>query len=165
MIQYMALSLMNFSFLWGFMHVGFILGLERGAYVVLYLIILTELSDNFHLGFSRFWHRWKIADKISGHRSVEGLLFAMALTLLLAWGLRHLLPVRTEIFWATSAFVVVFGGALGDLVMNVIRRDLGIKVTDVFILGRSDYLSRFDRLIFVAPIFYHVMAFLEGPAL
>src|SRR5690606_24700161 len=83
MIQYMSLSLMNFSFLWGFMHIGFILNLENGAYVVIYLIILTELSDNFHLGFSRFFHRWKIADRISSRRSVEGFMLSLILTLLI----------------------------------------------------------------------------------
>ncbi len=161
MIQYIALTLLNFSFLWAFLHLGFIYNLEGGAFMLIYIIILTEVCDNFFLGFSRFFNRIKLASKITVKRSFEGFIASFVFTLLLAWGMRHLLPVRTEAYWMTAGLIAVFFGGLGDVTMAVIRRDLGIKNTGAFILGRSDFLSRLDRLIFVAPIFYLAMSYFQ----
>jgi phosphatidate cytidylyltransferase len=46
--------------------------------------------------------------------------------------------------------------------MTVIRRDAGIKVVGLFILGRGDFLDRMDRLIFVAPIYFYVISLMNS---
>jgi phosphatidate cytidylyltransferase len=161
MIQYVALTLLCFCFLgWSFMHLGWIWKLERGPYMVIYLIILTEVCDNMYLLLSRHIGKIKLFSKISPRRSLEAGLIAFGLTIALAWALRHLLPVRTEIFWVSAGLVAALGGSLGDLVLSVIRRDLGIKDAGPFIIGRGDLLTIMDRMIFVAPIFYYVMVYL-----
>jgi phosphatidate cytidylyltransferase len=162
MIQYLALALMCFSFLgWAFMHLGFIWQLEKGPYMVIYLIILTEVCDNLYLMLSRHIGKVKLFHRISPKRSLEAGLIAFGLTLVLAWGLRHLLPERSEIFWICAGLTAALGGSLGDLVLSVIRRDLGIKDVGPFIIGRGDLLTIMDRMIFVAPIFYYVMWYLQ----
>lgn len=159
MIQYLSLTLMCFSFLgWAFMHLAWIWKLQNGPFLVIYLIILTEVCDNLYLSLSRHFGKIKLFSKISPRRNLEAGLLALALTLLLAWSLRHLLPIRKEIYWIASGLVAALGGSLGDLVLSVIRRDLGIKDVGPFIIGRGDLLSIMDRMIFVAPIFYYVMA-------
>ena len=85
---------------------------------------------------------------------------AFFITILLAWGMRHLMPYRTPPFWIVSGAIAAFAGALGDLVLTVIRRDLGIKQVGAFIIGRGDFLRRVDRLIFVAPIYYYAMKYM-----
>ncbi len=158
MIQYLALTLMCFSFLgWGFMHLGWIWQLDRGPYMVIYILILTEVCDNLYLSLSRHFGKVRLFSRISPKRNLEAGLIAFSLTLILAWGLRHLLPVRSETFWIASGLVAALGGSLGDLVLSVIRRDLGIKDVGPFIIGRGDFLTIMDRLIFVAPIYYYVM--------
>lgn len=162
MIQYVCLTLLGFSFLgWSFMHLGWIWDLDGGPYMVLCLIILTELCDNIHLSLSRHIGKIKLFSRISPKRNLEAGLIAFALTLIFAWGLRHLLPVRSEIFWLATGTVAALGGSLGDLVLSVIRRDLGIKDVGPFIIGRGDLLTIMDRMIFVAPIFYYAMWYLE----
>lgn len=161
MIQYIALSLICFSFLgWSFMHLGWIWKLERGPFMVIYLIILTEVCDNMYLLLSRNIGSIKMFSRISPRRNLEAGLIAFALTIGLAWALRHLLPVRTEVYWISAGLVAALGGSLGDLTLSVIRRDLGIKDVGPFIIGRGDLLTIMDRLIFVAPIFYYVMVYL-----
>jgi phosphatidate cytidylyltransferase len=158
MIQYLSLTLMCFSFLgWAFMHLGWIWQLPRGPYMVIYILILTEVCDNMYLTLSRQFGKVKLFARISPKRNLEAGLIAFALTLILAWALRHLLPVRREIFWIASGLVAALGGSLGDLVLSVIRRDLGIKDVGPFIIGRGDLLVIMDRMIFVAPIFYYVI--------
>lgn len=162
MIQYLALTLMAFMFVgWSFLHMAWILKLDRGPYLAIYITILTEVFDNMSLTLSRFIGKHKMFPKITPRRNWEAFAIAAPLTIVLAFSFRHLLPQRSEQFWVASGLVAVLGGSLGDLVLSVIRRDLGIKDVGVFIIGRGDFLSVIDRLIFVAPIFYYVMWYLE----
>lgn len=158
MIQYIALTLMAFSFLgWSFMHLGWIWQLEKGPFMTIYIILLTEVCDNVYLFISRHFGKVKLFARITPRRTLEAFLIAIVITLGLAWSMRHLLPVRSEAYWIASGLVAALGGSLGDLILSVIRRDLGIKDVGVFIIGRGDLLTIMDRLIFVAPIFYYTM--------
>jgi phosphatidate cytidylyltransferase len=162
MVQYMALSLMACIFFgWSFLHLGRLLMLEGGVLLVLYLYMLSEVAENISFAGSRFFGKWKPFNKINTRVSIEGMLISVALTLLLAWGMRHLLPDRSEKFWIAAGLVAVFFGTFGDLIIAVIKRDLGIKNTGVFIFGRGDILSRTDKLIFVGPMYYYVFLLLQ----
>ncbi|MBX2993884.1 MAG: phosphatidate cytidylyltransferase [Bdellovibrionaceae bacterium] len=162
MIQYISLTTLAFVLLgWSFMHLGLILRFPSGIYEVMYLIILTEFCDNTNLAISRYFNRWKLFDRIDTKRSLESTFIAAAITIALAFAMRHLLPDRSQIYWLTSGLVAAIGGLFGDLVMTVIRRDAGIKIVGAFILGRGDFLHRVDRLIFVAPFYYYIMDYLH----
>jgi len=162
MIQYIALSLLCFIFLgWSLMHIGLILYFKKGLYVVLYLYLLAEFSFNSAIFFGRFWGKIKVFDKIAPRLTVTGLIFSVFVTTLIAWGMRHMLPNRSEPYWLAAAAVVTVFSRCGDLVLSVIRRDLGIKDSGIFIIGRDDVLARVDKFIFAAPIFYYVFQVLE----
>ncbi len=162
MVQYIALTLMAFIFLgWSFMHLGLILNLENGLYQLLYLILLTEFCDNTNLAMARYFSKPKRLDQVMIRRTYGSTLFSAVLTLALAFAMRHLLPVSSEIFWLTAGLVSSLAGSFGDIILNVVRRDIGIKVVGAFVLGRGDFLSRIDRLIFVAPIYYYLMIYLH----
>lgn len=163
MIQYISLANLAFVFLgWSFMHLGLLMELEKGIYQLMYLIILTEFCDNTNLAIARSVGKWKLFDRIDRKRTVESTLVAGALTVLLAFAMRHLLPDGSDKYWLSAGVVASLGGLLGDYVMTVIRRDAGIKVVGAFIWGRGDFLHRMDRLIFVAPIYFHWMAYLSS---
>jgi len=163
MIQYISLTNLAFVLLgWSFMHLALILKFPNGLYEVMYLIILTEFCDNTNLAISRYFNRWKLFDRIDTKRSIASTFVAAVVTIGLAFAMRHLLPDGSEVYWLTSGLVASIGGLFGDLVMTVIRRDAGIKIVGVFILGRGDFLHRVDRLIFVAPIYFYVMDYLHS---
>lgn len=158
MIQYISLTLLGFIFLgWSFMHLALILNFEGGIYQVMYLIILTEFCDNTNLAISRYFKGPKIISEINSKRTWISTIYSILVTIILAWGMRHLLPNSSEKYWLTSGLIASFGGVVGDMVMTVVRRDAGVKIVSGFILGRGDFLQRMDRLIFVAPIYYFVM--------
>lgn len=161
MVQYMALTLMNFCLIWAFLHLGWIMKMEGGIYIFLYIVLLTEFFDTVYLAISRYLKNIKLISNITPKRSLEGFVLAGLITLLLGWAMRHLLPVRSEFYWGAISLTCVLFGSTGDSVLTVVRRDLGIKVTDAFILGRGDFFSRLDRLVFVAPIAHYVL-FLLG---
>lgn len=156
MIQYMALSLMAFIFFgWSFMHLGRVFEFEKGVYIVLYIYMLSEFAENTHLAVTRFYGKHKLFTSISNRFCVEGFFFSILVTLLLAWGMRHLLPNRSEPYWFTAGIITSVAGQFGGLLMSTIRRDLGLKNTGLFIIGRGDIIDRMDKLIFVGPIFYY----------
>lgn len=158
MIQYISLSTLCFVFLgWAYMHLAWIMKLEKGIFQLMYLVLLTEFCDNTNLAISRYVGRFKLFERIDYRRTVESTLLSAFLTICVAFAMRHLLPDRSDIYWLTAGLVASFGGILGDMVMTVIRKDAGIKVMGAFILGRGDFLHRMDRLIFVAPIYYYAM--------
>ena len=157
MVQYIALSLLNFCFIWAFLHLGWIMTMEGGVYIVIYIIMLTEFFDTTYLAISKYLHKIKLISHITPKRSLEGWVLAGVITLLLGWGMRHLLPVRTEFYWVAMSATCILFASMGDSVLAVIRRDLGIKVTDTFIIGRGDFFSRLDRLVFVAPLAHYVL--------
>lgn len=162
MIQYIALTAMGFAFLgWSFMHLGLILELKHGAYILLYIYILSEINFNFSALYNRFLGKIKPFDKISPKFTVEGFLFGVIITLLTAWGMRHMLPDRSPQYWIAAGIIFSVFGCGGGLTLGIIRRDLGIKDSGVFIIGRDDILARVDKFIFSAPTFYYIYIFLQ----
>lgn len=162
MIQYIALSLLAFIFWgWSYMHMGRLLMFEHGELMVLYLYLLTEVSENASWACSKLFGKIKPFNKISNRVSLEGMIVAFCVTMLLAWGLRHLLPDRSEKFWIASGLVATVFGRMGDLIINVFRRDLGIKNTGIFIIGRDGILSRVEKLIFVGPMYFYIFIYLQ----
>lgn len=161
MIQYISLSLVAFMFFgWSFLHMGRLAYLENGIFMMMYIYILTEFSEFISLLTTRMWGKRKLFQKISSNFTLEGMLLSLFFTMILAWGLRHMLPLRDEPFWIFSGLVATLLGRFGDLAVSVIRRDLDIKDAGVFIIGRDDILARIDKLIFVVPVFYYVMLYL-----
>ncbi len=161
MIQYMALSLMAFClFGWSFMHLGALLKMEKGAFVVMYLYLLTEVADNTSIAASRLVGRLRPFSKISSRFTLEGMIIAIIVTLAAAFAMRHLLPDRSEQYWIAAGLIAAVFGRFGDLFLSVLRRDLGLKNTGLFILGRGDILHRVDKLTFVGPMYYYVFIWL-----
>lgn len=162
MIQYISLTLIAFCFWgWSLMHMGRLLVMPGGALLVLYLYMLTEVSENVSWAVSKGFGRIKPFNRISQKVTLEGMVTAVIVTMLLAWGMRHLLPDRTEKFWMLAGLTAAIFGRFGDLILSVIRRDLGIKNTGIFIIGRGDILSRVDKLIFVGPMYYYTYVYLQ----
>ena len=162
MIQYIALSLMAYIFVgWSFMHIGRLLVLHKGPFIVLYLYLLTEISENVSLSTGHIFGKHKPCKEISQQVTIEGFVISLFVTVLLAWGMRYLLPDHSKYFWIAAGLAAALFGRFGDLFLSVIRKDLGIKDTGVFIIGRGDILGRVERLIFVGPIYYYAYTYLQ----
>lgn len=160
MLQYIALSLLCMIFVgWAFMHTAWIVKMPSGAFYLIYIILLTELCDNVALAVSRLFGKKKIVDQITPKRTLEGLLISFAATIGAAYGLRILLPEDHQMAWWIYGLTAALVGSTGDLILAVIRRDLGVKDYGIFILGRGGILDRMDRLIFVVPIYYYLLQY------
>lgn len=164
MIQYVSLTLLGFIFLgWSFLHLALLLKFPNGLYQILYLVTLAEFCDNTNLATAYYFKGAKMFPNIDPKRTYASTAVSVALTILLAGLMRSLLPNDSERYWLTAGLVASIGGLFGDLMMTAIRRDAGVKDVGPFILGRGDLLQRMDRLIFVAPAYYYLMSWIQGP--
>ncbi|MFQ5796749.1 MAG: phosphatidate cytidylyltransferase, partial [Candidatus Bipolaricaulia bacterium] len=100
--------------------------------------------------------------EISPGKTVEGALGSIIGTAALALLFSYTLP------WLSYPFVVLLGviisitGQLGDLVISVIKRDIGVKDASRLIPGHGGLLDRTDSLIFTVPIAYFYLIGLCG---
>ncbi len=164
MIQYIALTEIAFIFWgWSYMHMARLLTFESSPLIVLYLYLLTEVSENTSWACSKLFGKYRPFSKVSNKVTLEGMIAALIVTMVVAWGLRHLLPDRSERFWIAAGLVTAVFGRMGDLVINMIRRDLGVKGTGIFIIGRDGMLTRVDKLIFVGPMYFYLYWYLQLP--
>jgi len=161
MLQYMALSLLCFIFVgWAFMHTARIIVLPNGSFYLIYMILMTELCDNVALTVSRLFGKKKIVDQITAKRTLEGLIISIVTTTVAAYFLKILLPADHQMNWWVYGLTAALVGSVGDLILSVIRRDLGVRDYGIFIIGRGGILDRMDRLIFVAPIYFYLIYYL-----
>ena len=162
MLQKTSLCIVAFLFFgWAFLHMGFILKWENGIRYILYIVILTEFYDTIILSWSKLYGKINYIEKIAPRRSLEGLFLGLALTMLLARGIRNILPVDHDAYWIAAGLIASLIGGLGDISMGVIRRDIGVKDVGAYVFGRGGVIDRVDRLIFVAPIYYYTIVILR----
>ncbi len=162
MIQYIALSTMAFMFFgWSLLHLIRMYDLEKGIYMVIYIYVLSEVAENSNILFNTFFGKRKFFTNIANYVSLEGVAFSIFFTVLVAWAMRHLLPVRSEAYWLSAGLVCSIIGLIGNLIITVVRRDLKIKPSGIFIIGRGDIVDRLDKMIFIAPVFFYMFLYLQ----
>ena len=149
---------------WGLMicvfaigHVAYLYMLPAGAGLLLALLVLTQGNDVAQYIWGRAIGKHRIAPAVSPNKTVEGFLGGLLTTTLLAV---LIVPLSWPVALAVGPLVAVCG-FLGDLAMSAVKRDIGIKDTGRLIPGHGGVLDRADSLIFTAPIFFHLVRYLN----
>ncbi len=134
---------------------------QRYAYL-LFLIIGTEWNDASAYLAGKIFGKTPLIANISPKKTVEGSLGALALSALFVFSVRNWLPEFNA--WALGLSLILFwiGGTIGDLVISFIKRDIGVKDMGNLIPGHGGLLDRVDSLIFVAPLYFHLISYFIG---
>ncbi|HEX3347015.1 MAG TPA: phosphatidate cytidylyltransferase [Acetobacteraceae bacterium] len=128
------------------------------ALLLLYLLIVVQLSDVFQYVCGKLFGRTKLAPAVSPSKTVEGLVGGGVI----AVGVGMLLHAMTPFApWQAAAMslLIVVAGFFGGLVLSAIKRDLGVKDWGRTIEGHGGILDRVDSVCFAAPLFFHVTRF------
>ena len=162
-LQQVALAIVGFIYFgWMFSHLGFLANSEYAYGYILYLIFAVEINDVAAFTCGKIFGRHKLRENISPNKTIEGSIGAICVSLVVPWLLWFSFPHFEPWHLVVTGLVVGVGGQLGDLVISYIKRDIGIKDMGVVIQGHGGILDRVDSMIFVAPIFFHVVRWIHG---
>jgi phosphatidate cytidylyltransferase len=127
----------------------------ENAKLLLFLIVVVQLSDVFQYLWGKTLGRHKIAPEVSPNKTWEGFVGGVATASLLGTGLFWLTPFAP---WqaAILALICCLLGFAGGLTMSAIKRDRGVKDFGDVIEGHGGILDRIDSLCFSAPVLFHL---------
>jgi phosphatidate cytidylyltransferase len=134
------------------------IGGSDGKALVVTVIGLTFIFDTCAFLVGSVWggsfFQRPLAPSISPKKSLEGLIGATLITIIVAMAL---VPSFVDLFVDKRieslllALVVAVAATLGDLAESLIKRDMGIKDMGSILPGHGGVLDRIDSLLFVAP--------------
>jgi phosphatidate cytidylyltransferase len=133
-------------------------GYGPDAKLLLFFVIVDQLSDVLQYVWGKLAGRHPIALSISPNKTWEGFLGGVLSATAIGTALWWLTPFTPAVAAAISLLITLLGFA-GGLVMSAIKRDSGVKDYGTLIQGHGGILDRMDSLIFAAPVFYHVARF------
>ena len=164
-LQQVALAIVGFVYFgWMFSHLGFLANTQNAYGYLLYLIFAVEINDIAAFTCGKLFGKHKLRENVSPNKTIEGALGAVIIALIIPWVLWFSFPQFDPIHLIIAGLIVGIGGQLGDLVISYIKRDIGIKDMGSVIRGHGGILDRVDSMIFVAPIFFHMMRWFHGAA-
>jgi phosphatidate cytidylyltransferase len=136
--------------------------LGRGAGLLLFLVVLTQLNDVAQFTWGKLFGRHKIIPKVSPKKTWEGFIGGLLTTAALAAIAGPFLTPMSVPLSAFAGAMIAVAGYLGDITISACKRDLGVKDTGTLIPGHGGILDRVDSLIYSGPVFFHFMHYIFG---
>jgi phosphatidate cytidylyltransferase len=126
--------------------------------LLVYLVIVVQMSDVLQYVWGKLLGRRKIAPHLSPNKTWEGFLGGAITATALGTVLWRITPFE---WWQSAilSFVICMMGFFGGLVMSAIKRDAGVKDYGHLIEGHGGAMDRVDSLSFAAPVFFHVVRY------
>jgi len=153
-------------FVFGLSHLAYMITLKPvgghsvgGTELVLYLVLLTELNDILQYLWGKSIGKRKIVPKVSPNKTIEGFLGAFVSISILAVLFSFLTPF-TWLQALVAGMIISGGGFIGDVVISMIKRDIGVKDSGNMLPGHGGILDRVDSLIYTTPLFFHYVYYL-----
>lgn len=118
---------------------------------IIYLLLITTITDTFALFTGSLIGRHKLAKDISPKKTIEGLIGGLFMGTVISVIFYHVAINATlslVILILITLFLAVVG-QIGDLVFSIIKRYYGKKDFSDLIPGHGGILDRFDSIIFV----------------
>jgi phosphatidate cytidylyltransferase len=138
----------------------------KGQALVLYVLILTWISDTAAYYAGRSLGRHKLAPRVSPGKTWEGAIGSLLAALVFGYfGMEHILPgVPLWLNLATAGAVNV-AGQFGDLAESALKRGAGAKDSGGLLPGHGGLLDRVDALLFAIPVMWYDVTILLRPYL
>jgi len=162
-LQPIALALLGFIYMgWMFGHMAFLANARNAYGYLLYLLVAVPLCDIAAFTFGKFFGRHKFRPNISPNKTWEGAIGAFAVSMAFPWLVRFSFPEFATRELILAGLIVGIGSQFGDLSISLIKRDIGIKDMGALLEGHGGILDRVDSLIYVAPLFFHMVRYFHG---
>lgn len=134
---------------------------QQNFKLIIFLIIVVELSDVLQYVFGKLFGRHAIVPKLSPNKTIEGFVGGVLSASLIGSALWWITPFE---FWQAGliSLLITLLGFCGGLCMSAIKRDRGVKDFGAMIEGHGGMMDRVDSLCFAAPVFFHVVHYFFG---
>jgi phosphatidate cytidylyltransferase len=129
---------------------------EQGAWLLLFLILVTKSGDMGAYVVGRLFGRHTLLPRISPRKTVEGLIGALLVSGVVASAAHSMVPRLHHSYYSGFALGIVLGlcGQMGDLAESLLKRDCQVKDSGTLWPGIGGVLDVIDSLLFTAPVFY-----------
>ncbi len=129
--------------------------------LLIYLVVLVQVSDLLHFLWDRMVGKQVIAPKINATKTWEGLIGSACCAAIFSMMI-HLFLDITPFTWLGAGImglIVAVMASSGSMTMSAIKRDRGVQDFGTLVQGHAGVLDRIDSFCFAAPIFFHVTRF------
>ena len=129
---------------------------------IIYLLLITTITDTFALFTGMLVGEHKLCPKISPKKTIEGLVGGVLMGTFVATAFYVTVISNGVISLATIlvTLILCLVGQLGDLIFSSIKRYYDVKDFSELIPGHGGILDRFDSLIFVTLAFIILIGFI-----
>ena len=128
---------------------------------IIFVCVLVTIDDLACFWVGKSFGKHKLIPEISPGKTVEGALGGVIITVLFASVMKYALPEFSYMKCVFLGLVISFTGQIGDLVLSVIKRDMGMKDAGKFLPGHGGMLDRFTSWIFTLPVIYYLLYWIK----
>lgn len=129
--------------------------LDTGVTLLMYLFALVWAGDTAAYEGGRRLGKRKLASRLSPGKTVEGAVFALMASVLVAILATLVWPdTRGTLWYGTAAVVVWFLSVTGDLFESLLKRAAGRKDSGQLLSAHGGVLDRFDSLLWAGAGLY-----------
>jgi phosphatidate cytidylyltransferase len=139
-----------------FAHAVLLHKLPNGPGIIIDILVGTFLGDTGAYLGGRLFGRRALAPSISPHKTVEGMIIGMLVTLVSVFVAGTFQPWLSQGDALLLGLTVAVLGPIGDLFESVVKRDSGIKDTGTLFGPHGGALDRLDAVIFTIVGGYYV---------
>jgi len=135
---------------------------SQNVNLLLFLVIVVELSDVFQYVWGKILGKKKIAPVLSPNKTLEGFIGGILSATLIGILLSPITPF-SRLQAGGIALMMTLAGFAGGLIMSAIKRERGIKDFGSVIPGHGGIIDRIDSLCFAAPLLFHLTRYFFTP--
>ncbi len=134
--------------------------LQEGRWWLLYLIVVTKITDVGAYFVGRLWGRYKLCPSLSPQKTVEGAVAGFIAAVFSSIAI-HKIAIYMQADWFHLSLsesiwlgmLIGIAGQIGDLAESLLKRDAVVKDSNA-LPGLGGVLDMVDSLLFTAPIVY-----------
>jgi phosphatidate cytidylyltransferase len=150
----------------GLAHLGFMANDPNYRPLVLLLLTAVALNDCAAFTCGKLIGGPKLLPATSPNKTISGALGAVVVTggvvALMGSVLFAGTPMGAWHWLVLLGVLVSVAGQAGDLMLSSIKRDIGIKDMGAVLPGHGGILDRFNSLLLVSPLVFHLVHYLVG---
>ena len=147
LVLFLGLSFRNFIYL-----------RDDSLYILVYLLLITVVTDSFALFTGKLLGKHKLAPNISPNKTIEGSIGGSLFGTISA-SIFYLLVINNKYLFLTiiTTLLLTIIGQLGDLIKSSIKRYENINDFSNLIPGHGGIIDRLDSIIFVMMTYILIM--------